>query len=64
MTEHESRLADAPTSQRDPERFAGGSGPVTEYVALPDEPTETFAIAGSANADLSFAEAGGFDSDD
>ena len=64
MTDHQIRPADAPTAQRDPERFAGGSGPVVDYAALPDEPTETVAISGPANEELTHAEMGAFDADD
>ena len=64
MNADEATPADAPIASLDPLRFAGGNGPVVDYVALPDEPTETVALAGSANDDLSSAEAGAFDSDD
>ncbi|MDO9590731.1 MAG: hypothetical protein Q7J04_06270 [Microcella sp.] len=64
MNADETIPADAPIAPPDPHRFADGGAPGAVYVALPDEPTETVAIAGSANDSLSSAETGAFDSDD
>ena len=64
MNADETIPSGAPIAQPDPNRFAGGSGPVTEYAALPDEPAETVAIAGAATDDLSAAELGVFDGDE
>ncbi len=64
MTHDESSSNDSALTEVDPLRFAGGNGPVVEYTALPEKPTETVAVAGSHNDDVTAAEAGAFDADD
>ena len=64
MNAHEIRSTDAPLAQPDPHRFADGAAPNAPYVALPDEPSVTIAVSGSANEELTHAEMGAFDGDD
>lgn len=64
MTQQESTSSDSALPTVDHLRFAGGNGPVVDYVSLPEEPKETVALAGSSNDDVSAAESGAFDADD